>query len=204
MKKIIKAIAFNILYVPQNKKEIGVSYKSKYNRKRENQVVLLMIADGKKHHYLALKSIPTANGYNRPIESLSRLLRRVTSNHDGDFYCMSCFHSICSDDSLRKHKRLCGNHNYCNVDMPEKNKNKLKYRYGEKLLKAPFIIYADLECLLKKEQSCQNNPKKSYTERKAKHKPSRYSWSLICSFDETKNKRKFYRRKVVLKSFVKM
>ena len=204
MKKIIKAIAFNILYVPQNKKEIGVSYKSKYNRKRENQVVLLMIADGKKHHYLALKSIPTANGYNRPIESLSRLLRRVTSNHDGDFYCMSCFHSICSDNSLRKHKRLCGNHNYCNVDMPEKNKNKLKYRYGEKLLKAPFIIYADLECLLKKEQSCQNNPKKSYTERKAKHKPSRYSWSLICSFDETKNKRKFYRRKVVLKSFVKM
>ena len=25
-----------------------------------------------------------------------------------------------------------------------------KYNYGEKSLKAPFIIYADLECLLKK------------------------------------------------------
>ena len=191
MKKIIKAIAFNILYVPQNKKEIGVSYKSKYNRKRENQVVLLMIADGKKHHYLALKSIPTANGYNRPIESLSRLLRRVTSNHDGDFYCMSCFHSICSDNSLRKHKRLCGNHNYCNVDMPEKNKNKLKYRYGEKLLKAPFIIYADLECLLKKEQSCQNNPKTSY------------SLDLICSFDKTKTRHYLYRGKDCIENFCK-
>ena len=191
MKKIIKAIAFNILYVPQNKKEIGVSYKSKYNRKRENQVVLLMIADGKKHHYLGLKSIPTANGYNRPIESLSRLLRRVTSNHDGDFYCMSCFHSICSDNSLRKHKRLCGNHNYCNVDMPEKNKNKLKYRYGEKLLKAPFIIYADLECLLKKEQSCQNNPKTSY------------SLDLICSFDKTKTRHYLYRGKDCIENFCK-
>ena len=191
MKKIIKAIAFHILYVPQNKKEIGVSYKSKYNRKRENQVVLLMIADGKKHHYLALKSIPTANGYNRPIESLSRLLRRVTSNHDGDFYCMSCFHSICSDNSLRKHKRLCGNHNYCNVDMPEKNKNKLKYRYGEKLLKAPFIIYADLECLLKKEQSCQNNPKTSY------------SLDLICSFDKTKTRHYLYRGKDCIENFCK-
>ena len=191
MKKIIKAIAFNILYVPQNKKEIGISYKSKYNRKRENQVVLLMIADGKKHHYLALKSIPTANGYNRPIESLSRLLRRVTSNHDGDFYCMSCFHSICSDNSLRKHKRLCGNHNYCNVDMPEKNKNKLKYRYGEKLLKAPFIIYADLECLLKKEQSCQNNPKTSY------------SLDLICSFDKTKTRHYLYRGKDCIENFCK-
>ena len=191
MKKIIKAIAFNILYVPQNKKEIGVSYKSKYNRKRENQVVLLMIADGKKHHYLALKSIPTANGYNRPIESLSRLLRRVTSNHDGDFYCMSCFHSICSDNSLRKHKRLCGNHNYCNVDMPEKNKNILKYRSGEKLLKAPFIIYADLECLLKKEQSCQNNPKISY------------SLDLICSFDKTKTRHYLYRGKDCIENFCK-
>ena len=28
------------------------------------------------------------------------------------------------------------------------------------------IIYADLECLLKKMQSCQNNPEKSYTEQK--------------------------------------
>ena len=54
-------------------------------------------------------------------------------------------------------------------------------------MKAPFIVYADLECLLKKEQPRQNNPENSYTERKAKHKTSGYSWSLICSFDKTKN-----------------
>ena len=47
----------------------------------------------------------------------------------------------------------------------------------------------------KKEQFCQNNPINSYTQRKAKHKPSGYSLSLDCSFDETKNWRKFYRRK---------
>ena len=55
--------------------------------------------------------------------------------------------------------------------------------------------------MLKKEQSCQNNPKNSYTERKAKHKPSGYSLSLICSFDETKNRRKFYRRKDCVENF---
>ena len=38
----------------------------------------------------------------------------------------------------------------------------LKYIPGEKSLKALFAIYLDLECLLKKEQSCQNNPEKSY------------------------------------------
>ena len=58
-----------------------------------------------------------------------------------------------------------------------------------------------MECLLKKEQSRQNNPKNSYTQRNAKHKPSGYSLSLNCSFDETKNWRKFYRRKYCIKKF---
>ena len=34
----------------------------------------------------------------------------------------------------------------------------LKYNPGEKSLKAPFAIYLDLECLLKKLQYFQNNP----------------------------------------------
>ena len=48
----------------------------------------------------------------------------------------------------------------------------LKYNHREKLSKAPFIIISDLECFPEKEQSCQNNSQKSYTQRKAKHKPS--------------------------------
>ena len=44
-------------------------------------------------------------------------------------------------------------------------------------------------------QYSQNNPKNSYTEKKAKHKPSGYAWYSICSFDDTKNKRYFYRGK---------
>ena len=95
---------------------------------------------------------------------------------------------------LRKHERVCNNHDYCHVDMAEEGKNILKYSPGDKSLKLPFIIYEDIECMLKKEQSCQNNPKNSYTQRKAKHKPSGYSFSLNCSFDETKNQHTFYRR----------
>ena len=34
--------------------------------------------------------------------------------------------------------------------MPEEDKYILKYRPGDKSLKVPFIIYADLECILKK------------------------------------------------------
>ena len=41
-----KTIALNILSIPHNKKTINLAYKSKYNRKRKNQVVLLMITNG--------------------------------------------------------------------------------------------------------------------------------------------------------------
>ena len=73
-----KTIDLNILYIPHNKKEIGVIYRSKYNCKHENQVVLLMITNGEKNHYLALKSVLRDNGYNHPIRSLSRLFRGMT------------------------------------------------------------------------------------------------------------------------------
>ena len=52
-----KSIALNVLYIPYNTEKIRLAYKSKYNFKRENQVILLMIADGKKRHYLAVKSL---------------------------------------------------------------------------------------------------------------------------------------------------
>ena len=73
-----------------------------------------------------------------------------------------------------------------------------------KSLRIPFVIYADLECLLVKQQSCQNNPDKSYTERKAIHEPCGYSLDLISSFDLKQNKNTiFIGVRIVLKSFVK-
>ena len=79
--------------------------------------------------------------------------------------------------------------------------DKLKYNHGEKSLKAPFAIYADLECLLIKQQSCQNNLNESYTERKAMHEPCGYSLDLITSFDLKQNKDSFYRGKDCIKNF---
>ena len=34
--------------------------------------------------------------------------------------------------------------------MPKEDKKILKYNTGEKSLKSPFIVYADLECMLEK------------------------------------------------------
>ena len=43
----------------------------------------------------------------------------------------------------------------------------IKYSPGEKSLKTPFSFFLDLECILKKLQSSQSNPEKSYTEKKS-------------------------------------
>ena len=122
---------------------------------------MLIITDGAKWHYLAVKFV-------------SALLRGITSNHNGNFYSLNCFHSFSTKNKLKKHERVCNDHDYCYAEMPNEDNKILKYYQGEKPLKAPAIIYADLECLLEKMHSCQNNLEKSYTEKKTKHKPSGY------------------------------
>ena len=87
--------------------------------------------------------------------------------------------------------------------MPDEDNKILTYIPGEKSVRVPFIIYANLECLLRKRNTCQNNPEKSYTEKKATHRPSDYSLVTCCSFDESKNERKYYRGKDCMKVFCK-
>ena len=77
----------------------------------------------------------------------------------------------------------------------------MKYIHGEKYIKASFVIYADLEYLLKKMKTCHNNPKKSSTTKINKHIPSGYSLFMHCSFDTTKNKLDYYRCRDCMSSF---
>ena len=69
-------------------------------------------------------------------------------------------------------------------------------------MKVPFVIYADLECLLEKMSTYHNNREKSSTTKINKHTPSGYSLSTYCSFDTTKNKLDYYRGKNCMKTFV--
>ena len=132
-------IALTILYIPHNTKKIQLAYRSKNNLTCDKQVILLMITDGEKCYYLAVKN-------------LSELLKGITSTHKKDFHCLNCFHTYRTKNKLESHKKTCENHDYCHVEMPTKDNNIIKYNHGEKSMKVPFIIYADLECLLEKNE----------------------------------------------------
>ena len=181
-----KSIALNILHVPHNTEKIRHAYNSKYNLTRENQVILLMITDGEKWHYLAVKS-------------LSTLFREITANNYGKFYCLNCFQSYITENKFKKHKKVCENHDYCYVETPDEYNKILKYNEGQKSMRVPLIIISDLECLLEKMNTCHNNPEKSSTVKINKHTPSGYSLFTHCSFDTTKNKLDYYRGKNCMK-----
>ena len=183
-------VALNILYIPHNTRKIQVAYKSKNNLTCDKQVILLMITDGEKWHYLTVKNLPG-------------LLRGITSTHKEDFYCLNGFHSYRTKNKLELHEKICENHNYCNVEMPTKNNNIIKYNQGEKSIKLLFVIYADLECLLEKMSMCQNNPNESSITEINKHTPSGYSIFTHCSFDLMRNKLNHYRGKDCMKKFCK-
>ena len=87
--------------------------------------------------------------------------------------------------------------------MPNEDNKILKYKHGEKALKVPAIIYADLECLFEKMRLCQNNLEKSYTEKETKHTPSGYSIFTSCSFNLTKNKLDCYKSEDCMEKFCK-
>ena len=78
-----------------------------------------MITDGKKCHYLTVKRLPA-------------LPRGVTSNRNGDFYCLNCFHSYSTKEKLIKHERVRNDHDYCYAEMPNEESKVLKCNYGEK------------------------------------------------------------------------
>ena len=69
-------VALNILYIPHNTKKIQLAYRSKYSLTYDKQIVLLMITDGEKWHYLVV-----------------------------DFYCLNCFHSYRTKNKLEAHKK---------------------------------------------------------------------------------------------------
>ena len=149
-----------------------------------------MISNGENWHYLVVKSLPG-------------LLKGITSNHKEDFYCLNCFCAYTTKNKLEEHKKICENHEYCYVEMPNEDNKIIKYNQGEKSIKLPFIIYAELECLLEKMSTCYNNPEESSTTEINKHTPSGYSLFTHCSFDKAKNKLDYYRGKDYMKKFCK-
>ena len=132
-------IALNVLYA--KKIVIYHAYVSKHNSNREKQVIILIISNGEKWHYLAVKK-------------LLALFRGIKGKHQGDFYCLNCLHCFAIENNCESHKTVCENKDFCNIIMLPKDTKVLELNKYQKSDKAPFIIYTDLEYITEKIDGC--------------------------------------------------
>ena len=92
-------------------------------------------------------------------KKLSVLFKGIISKHKGDLYCLNCLHSFRTKNKLESHRRVCENKGFYNIIMPSEDTKILEFNQYQKSDKAPFIIYADLECLIEKTDGSKITPK---------------------------------------------
>ena len=116
---------------------------------------------------------------------------------------MNCLHSFATENKLESPKKASKNKDFCNVTTPFEDLKVSKFnRYQKSNQKsAPFIIYADLECIIEKIDECKNNPENSSTAKVREHIPSGFSISTISSSRSIENKHDVYRGKNCMKAF---
>ena len=85
--------------------------------------------------------------------------------------------------------------------MPFDDTKILEINQYQKSDKAPFFIYADIECIIEKIDGCKINHENSSTIRASKHIPSGFSVSTISSFRSIQNKHDINRGKDCMKKF---
>ena len=73
-------------------------------------------------------------------------------------------------------------------------------QYGESD-KMPYVIYADIESLIRKIDGCADNPEKSSRRKIGKHIACVYSMWTIWGLDHMENKYTLYRGKGCMKKF---
>ena len=132
------------------------------------------------------------------------LLNGITSKHKDDYYCLNSFRSYRTAKKLAEHEDLCNNNDFCLVKMPQDKNKFISSTPGKNTLKNPFIIYADIECLLKPISTCDNSADNSFTIKTSKHVPSGYSMLVHILMIKLKIHKVFIQVKIVWMFFVKI
>ncbi|KAL9982399.1 hypothetical protein ACROYT_G004435 [Oculina patagonica] len=159
--------------------------------KKENSISrinLMLIESGLIQHYCFVKRV-------------SALLYDQTKSHNKKHFCMMCLTGFTRADLLEKHEKYCNgvNGRPTRIEMPEEGKNTLSFKNYQKQMKAPFVIYADFEALLRKMQGCKRETpedsqkrkeqgeeledlkKKSYTEKTEQHEACGFAYTVVRS-----------------------
>ena len=126
-------IAVNVLGVKGQR--VSICRKSKHYY-RKNVVNLLLIDNGEKRHYTAVKS-------------LSRLLEDRNNKHGHKQHvCFNCLQGFHSETSRDKHYEYCKDNEAVSIEMPKEG-SFVEFHDGQNQSKVPFMMYVDFESVHK-------------------------------------------------------
>ena len=94
-------------------------------------------------------------------------------------------------------KKVCENKDFCHVILPFEETRKLEFNQYQKTDKAPFIIYADLECIIEKTDRCKNNPENSSITKVSQHILSVFQCSQYFHLEAQKKSTMYTEIKIV-------
>ena len=152
--------------------EESVLYPLRVSKCEGREVVnLLLISDEEKRHYCLIKS-------------MSRLLSSQSSTDEHTLhYCPRCINHFTTQEKLATHKEYCSAHEAVKIEMPGEGTT-LSFKNYNRSMRVPFIVYADFESFIKPIDTCEPNPKNSYTKQYQKHTPSSFCYYIKCFDDE--------------------
>ena len=134
------------------------------------KIKLLLISDEDKTHYCL-------------IEDFSRLVSSQANKREHKVYvCERCINTFTTENALKEHEKHCTNEDCVHLKMPAPGST-ISFKHFEKGQRAPFIIYADFESLLKLISRCEPNPEISSTTKYQKHEPISFSYYIKCFED---------------------
>ena len=117
------------------------------------------------------------------VKNMSALIASQKNNHKGSRHiCLNCFNSFNIPETLKKHKEYCYENESVKINMPPPC-TYLRFNKFHHSEKAPFVIYADFESLIKPMDNCDPDPNKSYTKKYQKHEPISFSYYIYSSID---------------------
>ena len=140
----------------------------------ENERVIVHRITEKGFDAQTINLMITTKGENTHYSYVQRLTALLydQSRHGGvKHFCERCLHGYTTRDLLERHKPECKGllKTPTRTEMPKEGENKMTFTNHHKHMKAPYVVYADFECVLKKIEGCQPAPNSSYTVKTEKH-----------------------------------
>ncbi|XP_018402799.1 PREDICTED: uncharacterized protein LOC108779790 [Cyphomyrmex costatus] len=149
-----------------------------------NEILPLRLTDEKKERHVNMLYLQDGDndGHFTWIKNLSRLVRsQVTKNKNKIFFCDRCLHYYSSNEKLESHAVDCQKLNKCAIRLPCEDKKWLEFCNHSMKERAPYIVYADLECVLRKMEDTAASSSYAYQ----RHEVFSIAYYVHCSYDDT-------------------